>query len=96
MFVFLAVHLSEHPDYEALVQRGEDATRFLMDRLWRELAEDLVLFAPGWGFDAHGPHAIGGEGVGYFRLSYSIVTYEQTRTAIETFGRILTKFYRLN
>lgn len=107
MFVFLAVHICDHPDYQALVEKGEDATKFLMDSLWRQLAENLVrltnpsaltfqvLFAPGWGFDAHGPHAIGGDGIGYFRLSYSIATYEQTRTAIETFARILTKFYRL-
>ena len=95
MFVFLGVHVSEHPDYAALVAKGEDATRTLMDGLWRELAENLVLFAPGWGFDAHGPHAIGSDGIGYFRLSYSIATYEQTRSAIETFAKVLTKFYRL-
>jgi aromatic amino acid aminotransferase I len=54
-----------------------------------------VLFAPGFGFDAKGPHAIGGEGMGYFRLSFSIATYEQTRTAIETFAKVLYKFYRI-
>jgi aromatic amino acid aminotransferase I len=54
-----------------------------------------VLFAPGWAFDAHGPHAIGGKGTGYFRLSYSIMTYEETRKAIGTFADVLTKFYRL-
>ncbi len=96
MFVFLAVHLNEHPDYALLQAQGEDATKLLMDKLWKELAENLVLFAPGYGFDANGPHAIGGEGVGYFRLSYSIVDYEQCRTAIERFSKVLTKFYRLN
>jgi aromatic amino acid aminotransferase I len=95
MFIFLAVHISDHPDYEALLQKGEDATRVLMERLWTELAENLVLFAPGWGFDAGGEHAIGGEGVGYFRLSYSIITYEQTRQGIEKFAKVLNKFYRL-
>ncbi|GFZ46123.1 hypothetical protein JCM24511_04369 [Saitozyma sp. JCM 24511] len=95
MFIFLGVHISEHPDYPALVRKGEDAKAILMDKLWRELAENLVLFAPGFGFDAKGPHAIGGEGMGYFRLSFSIATYEQTRTAIETFAKVLYKFYRI-
>lgn len=42
MFVFLAVHVEEHPDYEALLAKGEDATKLLMDNLWRQLAENLV------------------------------------------------------
>ena len=95
MFIFLAVHLDEHPDFAALTQRGEDATRVLSEKLWKELAENLVLFAPGWGFDAHGAHAIGGPGIGYFRLSFSIATYEQTRTAVEKFQQVLLKFYKL-
>jgi len=95
MFIFLAVHIGAHPDYNTLIRAGEDANKILMDKLWAELADHLVLFAPGWGFDAKGEHAIGGEGMGYFRLSYSIATYEQTRSAIETFSKVLTKFYRL-
>jgi len=54
-----------------------------------------VLFAPGWAFDAHGEHAIGGNGVGYFRLAYSTTTYEQTREAITTFSKILTRFFKV-
>jgi aromatic amino acid aminotransferase I len=54
-----------------------------------------VLFAPGWAFDAHGEHAIGGDGVGYFRLAYSTTTYEQTREAITTFSKVLTKFMKV-
>jgi aromatic amino acid aminotransferase I len=95
MFIFLAVHISSHPDYDSLVQKGEDATRVLMEKLWLELAEHLVLFAPGWGFDAGGEHAIGGDGLGYFRLSFSIATYEETRTGIDRFAKVLNKFYRL-
>ena len=56
MFVFLAVHFDQHPDYNPLLRRGEDATRVLSDQLWLQLADSLVLFAPGWGFDANGPH----------------------------------------
>lgn len=89
MFIFVGVHLDSHPDYASL---GDDATRVLMDKLWRALAEHHVLFAPGWAFDAKGPHNIGGQGIGYFRASFSIVSYEQTREAMDKFARILTKF----
>jgi aromatic amino acid aminotransferase I len=95
MFVFLAVHLDEHPDYHSLERNGEDATRKLLEKLWQTLADRLVLFAPGWAFDANGPHAIGGKGVGYFRLSFSIATYEENRKAIGTFAKVLNEFYRL-
>lgn len=91
MFVFLAVHLDQHPDFAAL-GGNDDATNVLMDKLWRELAEHLVLFAPGVTFDAGGVHNIGGQGVGYFRVSYSIITYEQANTAVKTFAKVLTKF----
>ena len=96
MFVFLAVHLDQHPDYQALIDNDEDADKKLLDKLWQQLADHLVLFAPGWAFDAHGEHAIGGKGIGYFRLSFSIATYEETRSAIGTFAKVLTKFYRLD
>lgn len=91
MFIFLAVHLDQHPDYHLL---GNDADDVLMGKLWRELAEHLVLFAPGIGFDSKGPHNIGGKGVGYFRISYSIITYEESRSATATFAKVLTKFLR--
>ncbi|CAK9782287.1 PLP-dependent transferase [Cutaneotrichosporon oleaginosum] len=89
MFIFLGVHLNTHPEY-----RGPDDTRTLMDKLWRTLAKHHVLFAPGWAFDANGPHNIGGDGVGYFRLSFSIVTYEQTRESMEVFAKVLKQFLR--
>lgn len=54
-----------------------------------------MLFAPGWAFDAHGEHHIGGQGVGYFRLSFSTATYDELREGIEKFAKILHKFYRL-
>jgi aromatic amino acid aminotransferase I len=110
MFVWLAIHVDQHPDYRQLQAKGEDATRVLMEKLWHELADNLVrpsciskylksdiqvLFAPGWAFDAHGEHAIGGNGVGYFRLAYSTTTYEQTRDAITTFSKVLTKFFKV-
>nr|XP_031862786.1 uncharacterized protein CI109_001798 [Kwoniella shandongensis]KAA5529858.1 hypothetical protein CI109_001798 [Kwoniella shandongensis] len=95
MFVFLGVHFSEHPDFHAIERKGEDATLVLSQKLWAALADDLVLFAPGWGFDAGGDHAIGGNGFGYYRLAFSIATYEETRSAMKTFSKVLTKFFRL-
>lgn len=89
MFIFLGVHVDQHPEFNSL---GENATEILMDKLWRHLAEHFVLFAPGFAFDAHGPHNIGGKGMGFFRISYSIITYEQTRQAMETFAKVLKKF----
>ncbi|WWC89986.1 uncharacterized protein L201_004916 [Kwoniella dendrophila CBS 6074] len=94
MFVFLGVHISEHPDYDKLTRKGEDATHVLVQKLWTELADNLVLFAPGWYFDGGGEHAIGGKGYGYFRLSFSIATYEETYKAIRTFSQVLEKFFK--
>lgn len=42
MFVWLAIHIDQHPDYRALQIKGEDATRVLMEKLWHELADNLV------------------------------------------------------
>ena len=44
MFVFLAVHIDQHPDWDALERKGEDATKVLMMKLWQTLADDLVSF----------------------------------------------------
>jgi aromatic amino acid aminotransferase I len=42
MFIFLGVHFNEHPDYAYLQGKGEDATRVLMQKLWQELADNMV------------------------------------------------------
>lgn len=66
-----------------------------MDKLWRQLAESKVLVAPGWGFDANGVHNIGGKGIGYFRLSFSTLSYAQCRTAMKIFAEQLDKFFEI-
>lgn len=93
MFIFLAIHLSSHPSYASLSASSEDADKLLMDKIWRELADNKVLFAPGWGFDARGEHNIGGagSGVGYFRLSYSVATYEQVGKAVRVLKEVLVR-----
>lgn len=42
MFVWLAVHLDSHKDYNKLLSRGEDPTRVLLEKLFIELAEQKV------------------------------------------------------
>jgi aromatic amino acid aminotransferase I len=42
MFVWLAIHIDQHPDFRQLQAKGEDATRVLMEKLWHELADNLV------------------------------------------------------
>lgn len=54
-----------------------------------------MLFAPGWGFDAGGEHAIGGKGYGYYRLAFSVASYEEIRDGIYRFSQILNKFFRI-
>lgn len=44
MFVWLAVHLENHPDYKKLKAQGEDASRVLIEKLWIQLAENNVSF----------------------------------------------------
>lgn len=88
MFVFVGVHLRSHPEWEHL---GDEK---LMNKLWKTLAEHLVLFAPGWAFDSCGVHDIGGNGVGYFRLSYSILPYQVMQDGMVTFAKVLTEFLK--
>ncbi|ODN83143.1 hypothetical protein L202_01343 [Cryptococcus amylolentus CBS 6039] len=95
MFIFLGVHFKEHPDYHALSQQGEDATLTLTKKLWELLADNLVLFAPGWGFDAGGEHAIGGKGFGYYRLAFSVATHKEFHDGITRFSEVLHQFFRI-
>jgi aromatic amino acid aminotransferase I len=43
MFIFLGIHIGHHPDFSVLQSQGEsEPQKVLMERLWRELAEELV------------------------------------------------------
>jgi hypothetical protein len=42
MFVWLAVHLDSHKDFEKVKARGEDPNRVLLEKLFIELAEHKV------------------------------------------------------
>ena len=47
MFIFLAVHLDQHPDYDSLDRKGEDATKILLNQLWQQLADQLASWISG-------------------------------------------------
>ena len=47
MFVWLAVHLDSHKDFNKLRSQGEDPTRVLLEKLFIELAENKVGLASG-------------------------------------------------
>ena len=42
MFVWLAVHLDSHKDFQKIKARGEDPNRVLLEKLWTKLAENKV------------------------------------------------------
>lgn len=44
MFVWLAVHLDSHKDFEKVKARGEDPNRVLLEKLFIELAEHKVSY----------------------------------------------------
>jgi len=49
MFVWLAVHLDSHKDFQKIKARGEDPNRVLLEKLWTKLAENKVSECePGW------------------------------------------------
>lgn len=66
MFIWLQVHIENHPDLEGMRMRGvEDPEAKLMEKLWRELAENKVSLTQG--------------GVGCFRHRDLAKNYMATR-----------------
>lgn len=98
MFVWLAVHLENHPDFHNLKAKGmEDPSKFLMDELWKELAENNVLVCPGQYFDGQEGvphHGEGSENLGFFRLSFSIASHDEIEQAVKTMYKVMVKFFR--
>lgn len=96
MFVWLAVHLESHPEFVQMKRQGvEDPSRLLMERLWKELAENNVLVSPGYFFDGNGGHPhVGAENIGFFRLSFSIASHDQMEKAVKTMYKVFVKFFQ--
>lgn len=61
----MKLHLDQHPSFTP----GEEDT--LEMKLWVKLAENGVLFGPGWMFATKGEDSDGNTDSGHFRISFS-------------------------
>lgn len=89
MFVWLRLHLDQHPSF---VPGDEDT---LETKLWTKLAENKVLFGPGWMFAANGM-VEGSENndSGHFRISFSNGEFADLKKAVTIFGRVIREFFQ--
>ncbi|OAX41341.1 PLP-dependent transferase [Rhizopogon vinicolor AM-OR11-026] len=88
MFVWMKLHLDQHPSFSP----GDENA--LEMKLWTKLAENGVLFAPGWMFSAKEltgdtDHADSG----HFRVSFSNVEFPDLKKAVTIFGRVIREFF---
>ncbi|KIJ20218.1 hypothetical protein PAXINDRAFT_166331 [Paxillus involutus ATCC 200175] len=87
MFLWIKLHLDQHPSYTP--EREET----LEMQLFAQLAEDGVIFAPGWIFSAATMAGSGDETPGHFRISFSLVEFSDLQKAVKIFERVLRKFF---
>lgn len=89
MFVWMKLHLDQHPSFTP----GDEDT--LETKLWTKLAENGVLFGPGWIFAANA--MAGGSDnndSGHFRVSFSNVELADLKKAVTIFGRVMREFFQ--
>ncbi|KAH7916089.1 pyridoxal phosphate-dependent transferase [Hygrophoropsis aurantiaca] len=86
MFVWLKLNLERHPSFTS------EAEGTLEFKLWTLLAEDGVIFAPGWFFPTDDV-ATSDVGAGHFRISYSNAEYANLKKAVTVFGRVIREFF---
>ncbi|KAF9569073.1 PLP-dependent transferase [Agrocybe pediades] len=86
MFIWLQLHLEDHPQFKTLGQET------LEMQLWVALAEGGVLFGPGNMFsaDRSGDEA---SKPGHFRISFSNAEFADLKKAVDIFAKVLYKFY---
>ncbi|KAG1874474.1 pyridoxal phosphate-dependent transferase [Suillus subalutaceus] len=89
MFVWMKLHLDQHPSFAP----GDEDT--LETKLWTKLAENGVLFGPGWIFaanaiaeDSHNNDS------GHFRVSFSNAEFADLKKAVTIFGQIIREFFQ--
>jgi aromatic amino acid aminotransferase I len=89
MFVWMRLHLDQHPSFAP----GDEDT--LETKLWTKLAENGVLFGPGWVFAANamaeGSH---NNDSGHFRISFSNAEFADLKKAVTIFGRVIREFFQ--
>ncbi|KAG2348855.1 PLP-dependent transferase [Suillus weaverae] len=89
MFVWMRLHLEQHPSF---VPGNEDT---LETKLWTKLAENGVLFAPGWIFAANAlAEDSGNNDSGHFRISFSNAEFADLKKAVTIFGRVIREFFQ--
>lgn len=84
MFVWVRVNFENHANY------SPEFAKTLEMKLWTDIAEAGVLFAPGWMFNASGvetPHE------GHYRISFSNASTEDMRRALQIFAQVIRKFF---
>nr|GAT55950.1 predicted protein [Mycena chlorophos] len=84
MFVWLKVHLADHPDYETV------GVKELESKLFIELAEAGVVMGPGFMFNPTDDWS--DVTSGHFRVSFSNGEKEDFKKATTIFGRVLREF----
>ncbi|KAH7887779.1 pyridoxal phosphate-dependent transferase [Phlebopus sp. FC_14] len=89
MFVWMKLHLDEHPSFTP----GNEESMEM--KLWVRLAENGVVFSPGWMFNAGvmGVDKVTGGESGHFRISFSNAEYSELRKAVKIFGRVIRVFF---
>lgn len=98
MFLWAKFYLHNSPQFESLRLRKdiEDPEQTFSDFVWNELAKALVLVTPGsyytpWqGKDKKTTRSRGAEeGIGYFRLAFSLTSREEMEKGIERMAGVL-------
>ncbi|KAG1755732.1 pyridoxal phosphate-dependent transferase [Suillus lakei] len=88
MFVWMRLHLDQHPSFAP----GDEDT--LETKLWTKLAENGVLFGPGWMFAANAlAEDSDNNDSGHFRVSFSNVEFADLKKAVTIFGRVIREFF---
>lgn len=89
MFVWMKLHLDQHPSF---VPGDEDT---LETKLWTKLAENRVLFGPGWMFAASAMvEGSADNDSGHFRVSFSNGEFADLKKAVTIFGRVIREFFQ--
>ncbi|KAG2118769.1 pyridoxal phosphate-dependent transferase [Suillus discolor] len=89
MFLWMKLHLDQYPSFAP----GDEDT--LDTKFWTELAENGVLFMPGWKFAANAMiKDSDSTGSGHFRVSFSNVDFADLKKAVTIFGRVIREFFR--
>jgi aromatic amino acid aminotransferase I len=89
MFVWMRLHLDQHPSFAP----GDEDT--LETKLWTKLAENGVLFAPGWIFAANAmAEDSDNNDSGHFRVSFSNSELADIKKAVTIFGRVIREFFQ--